>query len=98
MWWAKITDYLNNKSVKLSTADLELLQRVRLGKMADSKIDPFEDWDVDLGDKGFEHPLSAAPEPKRRFIPSKWERLKVSKFIQALKKGWMKTLAEKAKD
>jgi ribosome biogenesis protein ERB1 len=81
MWWAKITDYLNNKSVKLSTADLELLQRVRLGKMADSSIDPFEDWDVDFGDKGFEHPLSAAPEPKSRFVPSKWERLKVSKFI-----------------
>jgi len=52
----------------LSVADLELLQRVRKGKMADSSIDPFEDWDLDFGDKGFEHPLSAAPEPKRRFV------------------------------
>lgn len=33
--------------------------------------------------------------PKRRFLPSKWERLKVNKFIKAIKKGWMKTLAEK---
>lgn len=31
MWWAKITDYLNNKQVKLSTADLDLLRRVRSG-------------------------------------------------------------------
>jgi ribosome biogenesis protein ERB1 len=31
-------------------------------------------------------------EPKRRFLPSKWERLKINKFVQAIKKGWMKTL------
>jgi hypothetical protein len=24
-WWAKITDYLNNKEVKLSEADISLL-------------------------------------------------------------------------
>ncbi len=29
-------------------------------------------------------------------MPSKWERLKINKFVQALRKGWMKTLAEKA--
>lgn len=42
------------------------------------------------------HPFSGGMhEPKSRFVPSKWERLKVSKFVQALRKGWMKTLAEK---
>lgn len=35
-----------------------------------SYIDWF-DWD------GAKHPLSNAPEPKRRFIPSKWEAKKV---------------------
>jgi len=30
------------------------------------------------------HPLSNAPEPKRRFIPSKWEAKKVSLFIISL--------------
>ena len=44
----------------------------------------------------FISPLNTqAYEPKRRFVPSKWERLKVSKFIQAIKKGHMKTLEEK---
>lgn len=33
------------------------------------------DW-FEYEDKG--HPLSNAPEPKRRFIPSKWEAKKVS--------------------
>lgn len=31
--------------------------------------------------------------PKRRFVESRWERLKINKYIQAIKKGWMKTLA-----
>ena len=44
--------------------------------------------------KDWIHPFNAASTPKRSFIPSKWERLKVSKFVQALKKGWMKTMAE----
>jgi hypothetical protein len=30
-WWRKITDDLNNRNVKLSKADLELIQRVRSG-------------------------------------------------------------------
>lgn len=96
MWWSKITDFLNNKEVKLSKGDLELLKRVRDGQYADSEIDPYADFDYDADDKHFVHPLNSAPESKRRFIPSKWERLKVSKYVQALKKGWMKTLAEKA--
>lgn len=33
---------------------------------------------------------SAAPEPKRRFVPSKWEAMKVHKIVQAIKEGRMK--------
>jgi len=98
LWWAKITDYLNNKEVKLSKGDLELLRRVRSGQFADSSIDPYAPFDYEIESKDFIHPLSAAPLPKSKFVPSKWERLKVSKYVQALKKGWMKTLAQKESD
>lgn len=98
MWWAKITDYLNNKQVKLSTGDLEMLRRVREGKFADSTIDPYAPFDYEVESKDFIHPLSGVPDPKRRFVPSKNERLRVSKYVQALKKGWMKTLAEKEQE
>lgn len=30
-------------------------------------------------------------EPKRRFIPSKWEAQRVNYLVQAIKKGWIKT-------
>lgn len=32
-------------------------------------------------------PLSAAPEPKARFLPSKWEMMKVMKIVKAIKEG-----------
>ena len=32
-------------------------------------------------------PLSAAPEPKSRFLPSKWEMMKVMKIVKAIKEG-----------
>lgn len=38
------------------------------------ELQPYVDW-FNWEDKG--HPLSSAPEPKRRFIPSKWEAKKV---------------------
>jgi ribosome biogenesis protein ERB1 len=32
-------------------------------------------------------PLSAAPEPKRRWVPSKWEKQKVMKIVRAIRQG-----------
>lgn len=31
------------------------------------------------------HPLNSAPEPKRRFVPSKWEHEKVMKIVRAIR-------------
>lgn len=85
---------MNNKEVKLSRADLEMLQRIRRGTYAEKSMDPFPEFDHYEVDKII-HPLSGnVDEPKRRFVASKWERLKVSKFIRAMQKGWMKTMAE----
>lgn len=76
-----------------------MIKRLRSGKWADADIDPYdENAIVVTNNKDWIHPFNSAQTPKRSFIPSKWERLKVSKFVQALKKGWMKTLAEKAAD
>lgn len=37
-WWRNITDDLNNKKIRLSKADLELLIRIRKGKVADKNF------------------------------------------------------------
>lgn len=38
-------------------------------------MQPYVDW---FAWEDSKHPLSSAPEPKRRFIPSKWETKKVN--------------------
>jgi ribosome biogenesis protein ERB1 len=35
-------------------------------------------------------PLGAEPEPKRRFLPSKWEHKRVMKIVRAIRNGWIK--------
>ena len=35
-------------------------------------------------------PLSSATEPKRRFVPSKWEAKKVMKIVRAIRNGHIK--------
>lgn len=97
-WWRKITDELNNKEVRLSKADLEMLKRLRKGGVAaEADFDINEDFSEAAKAEKNTNAISEF-NPKRRFIPSKWERLKVQKFLIALKKGTMKTLEEKRKE
>jgi hypothetical protein len=38
------------------------------------------------------------PEPKRRFIPSKWEEKKIVKIVRAIRNGWIKTRKQKREE
>ena len=35
-------------------------------------------------------PAINLPEPKRRFVPSKWEAQKIAYLVKAIRKGWVK--------
>ncbi|DBA78870.1 hypothetical protein WJX77_008759 [Trebouxia sp. C0004] len=90
-----IYDEYNDEEIVLSKDELRLIQRIRQGQFPDVEINPYEpevNWFSD--DKEI-MPLSAAPEPKRRFIPSKWEEKKVVKLVRALRKGWIKRSSER---
>ena len=39
-------------------------------------------------------PISAIPIPKRNFVPSKWELMRVTKIVKAMKEGRYKTKEE----
>jgi hypothetical protein len=39
-------------------------------------------------------PISAMPIPKRNFVPSKWELMRVTKIVKAMKEGRYKTREE----
>eukprot|EP00887_Chlorella_sp_A99_P000863 scaffold5.g863.t1 len=72
--WRTVYDEYNDEEIVLSKDEMHMIQRIRAGRFP--HVDPFEpeaDWftrDVEA------MPLSAAPEPKRRFVPSKWEEKK----------------------
>ena len=91
--WRTIYDEYNGEEIVLSKEEMKMIQRIRAGKFAHIEVDPFEpenDWfsrDTEI------MPLSGAPEPKRRFIPSKWEEKRVVKLVRAMRKGWLKRTA-----
>lgn len=63
----------------LTPEELDLIHRLYHGENPDAKYDPYEPTVEWFTGKGKEEimPLSAAPEPKRRWTPSKWEKQKV---------------------
>lgn len=88
--WRKIYDEYNDEEVELTKEETKLIRRLLKGKTPHAEVDPYApyvDW-FEWKDKG--HPLSNAPEPKRRFVPSKWEQKKVVKYVRAIRKGWIK--------
>lgn len=87
--WRKIYDEYNDEEVELTKDETRMIRRLLKGKTPHADVDPYApyvDW-FNWEDKG--HPLSNAPEPKRRFTPSKWEQKKVVKYIRAIRKGWI---------
>jgi ribosome biogenesis protein ERB1 len=83
----RIYDMYNDREVVLSERELEIIRRIQSGAFAHPEFNDTPDY-VDY----FTHekeimPLSAAPEPKARFLPSKWEMMKVMKIAKAMKEG-----------
>ncbi|KAF5781751.1 putative transcription factor WD40-like family [Helianthus annuus] len=88
--WRKIMDDIEDEEVELTKEETKLIRRMLKGKAPHADFDPhapYVDW---FAWDGAKHPLSNAPEPKRRFIPSKWESKKVVKYIRAIRKGLIK--------
>mmetsp|Transcript_13468 Transcript_13468/g.48998 ORF Transcript_13468/g.48998 Transcript_13468/m.48998 type:complete len:751 (-) Transcript_13468:191-2443(-) len=91
--WRTIYDEYNDEHVVLSREEIELIQRMRKGMLPYARTAEGERFDEGPYFTWVEHdgqPLVDMPEPKRRFIPSKWEAKKVVKLVRALRKGWIK--------
>lgn len=69
---------------------MDIIRHIQNNEFADISFDPYEPYVDFFTGSVMPVPLSAAPEPKRRFVPSKWEALKVSKIVRAIRKGWIK--------
>ncbi|KAK6805293.1 hypothetical protein RDI58_003078 [Solanum bulbocastanum] len=88
--WRKIYDEYNDEEVELTKDEVKVIKRLLKGKAPHADFDPFAPYVDWFSWDDSKHPLSSAPEPKRRFIPSKWESKKVVQYVRAIRKGLIK--------
>ena len=85
--WTGLTDPATGKPLELSQQELEVLRRIQMNEVPEDGYDPYPDMVEYFSGKLEVMPLSAAPEPKRRFVPSKHEAKRVMKIVQAIREG-----------
>lgn len=85
--WTGLTDPATGKPLELSAEELDVLKRLTRNELPEDGYDPYPDMVEYFSGKLEQMPLSAAPEPKRRFIPSKHEAKRVMKIVKAIREG-----------
>ncbi|KAJ3356866.1 Ribosome biogenesis protein 1 [Allomyces javanicus] len=88
-YWTSVHDKQDQKDVELTEDELAIIQKLQKAEYAADGFDPYQPTVEWFTSKTEIHPLSAAPEPKRRFVPSKWEHKKVMKIVRAIRNGWI---------
>ncbi|KAL8684446.1 MAG: hypothetical protein Q9218_008291, partial [Villophora microphyllina] len=85
--WTGLTDPNTGKPLQLSEQELDVLRRIQTNEVAEDGFDPYPATVEYFTSKIETMPLSAAPEPKRRFVPSKHEAKRVMKIVKAIREG-----------
>ena len=85
--WTGLTDPATGKPLELSREELEILKRIQMNEIPVDGFDLYPDTIPYFTDKTEMMPLNAAPEPKRRFVPSKHEAKRVMKIVKAIREG-----------
>ena len=85
--WTGLTDPATGKPLELSQQELEVLRRIQMNEVPEDGYNPYPDMIEYFSGKLEVMPLSAAPEPKRRFVPSKHEAKRVMKIVRAIREG-----------
>ncbi|POS88182.1 ribosome biogenesis protein erb1 [Erysiphe pulchra] len=85
--WTGITDPATGKPLQISQDELEILRKIQFNEVSGDGYDPYPDTIEYFTSIKEIMPLSAAPEPKQRFIPSKNEAKRVMKIVRAIREG-----------
>lgn len=85
--WTGLLDQNTGSSLKLTDDELELIRKIQQQENTDENIDPYEPYIDWFTSKPEVMPLTAVPEPKRRFIPSKHEAKRIMKIVRAIREG-----------
>ncbi|XBW37173.1 hypothetical protein QEN19_002752 [Hanseniaspora menglaensis] len=92
--WTGLVDKDTGGSLNLSNEELELIKKVEMasrGEVMNEEDNEYPEY-VDWFSRHLEvMPLQAVPEPKRRFVPSKHEAVRVMKIVKAIREGRITT-------
>ncbi|EDO39231.1 predicted protein, partial [Nematostella vectensis] len=89
-YWRTVRDKATMREVVLTDEELAIIDRIQNAQFPESGFDPYEPYVDFFTNKKMIHPVSEPPEPKSRFIPSKWEHKRVMKIVRAIRNGWIK--------
>lgn len=85
--WTGLLDKDSGASLNLTEEELELINKLQNNQQTDESVNPYEpliDW---FTRHESVMPVTAVPEPKRRFVPSKHEAKRVMKIVKAIREG-----------
>lgn len=85
--WTGLLDQDTGASLKLTDEELELIRKIQANENTDENINPYEPTIEWFTSKTEIMPLTAVPEPKRRFVPSKNEAKRIMKIVKAIREG-----------
>ncbi|CDK24735.1 unnamed protein product [Kuraishia capsulata CBS 1993] len=85
--WTGLLDQNTGASLNISQEELELIAKLQRNESTDDSINPYEPLIEWFTSKPEVMPLTATPEPKRRFVPSKHEAKRVMKIVKAIREG-----------
>ncbi|TYZ60537.1 hypothetical protein PybrP1_003070 [[Pythium] brassicae (nom. inval.)] len=92
-----VYDAYNDRKIVVSDRDMEIIRRIQAGAFAHPEFEAYPEYvDYYTSDKMI-HAMGNDQEPKSRFVPSKWERMKVMKIIKGIKEGRIQVDREEEK-
>ncbi|ODV95561.1 hypothetical protein PACTADRAFT_3256 [Pachysolen tannophilus NRRL Y-2460] len=85
--WTGLLDRNTGSSLNLTQEELELIKKIQQNEQTDDSINPYEPTIEWFTSEKELMPLTAVPEPKRRFVPSKHEAKRIMKIVKAIREG-----------
>ncbi|VEU22871.1 DEKNAAC103966 [Brettanomyces naardenensis] len=85
--WTGLLDKDSGKALNLTDEELGLIRKIEKNENPDENINPYEPTIEWFTSETEVMPLSAKPEPKSRFTPSKNEAKKIMKIVKAIRDG-----------
>ena len=95
--WTGLLDKDSGSALNINEEELELIRKIERNETTDDTTNPYEPTIEWFTSKTEIMPLSAAPEPKSRFVPSKHEARRIMKLVKAIREGKIMTPEQRKK-